>query len=96
MATYLHTVQVNHTLIHCFFYEHKAVKIMAMREYILTRYNVVVAQNTTFEEVSCNINEYFVSDNNHYRCVDGFNKIMSTNNQGDYFFCIQQMMVEFM
>ena len=43
----------------------KQDKILAIWEYILTRHNLVVAQNTTFEEVSCKVNEYFVSDNKH-------------------------------
>ena len=40
---------------------------------MLTRHNLVVARNTTFEEVSCNVNEYSVSENTLYRSVDGFN-----------------------
>ena len=40
---------------------------------MLTRHNLVVARNTTLEEVSCKVNEYSVSDNTLYRCVDVFN-----------------------
>ena len=39
---------------------------------MLTRHYLVVAQNTTLEEVSCKVNEYLVSENTLYRCVDGF------------------------
>ena len=48
--------------------------MLAIQEYILLRYNLVVARNTTFEIVSCKINEYFVFDNTLYICVDGLNK----------------------
>ena len=34
---------------------------------------MVVAQNTTLEEVSCKVNDHSVSENTLYRCVDGFN-----------------------
>ena len=37
---------------------------------MLTRHNLVVARNTTLEEVSCKVNEYFVSENTLYRFVD--------------------------
>ena len=40
---------------------------------MLTRHNLVVAPNTTLEEVSCKVNEYSVSENTLYRFVDGFN-----------------------
>ena len=40
---------------------------------MLTRHYVVVARNTTLEEVSCKVNEYAVSENTLYRCVDRFN-----------------------
>ena len=40
---------------------------------MLTQHNLVVAQNTTLEEVSCKVNEYSVYGNTLYRCVDGFN-----------------------
>ena len=50
---------------------------------MLTRYNLVVARNTKFEEVSCKVNEYSASENTLYRCVDGFNldriSIFTTN-----------------
>ena len=38
---------------------------------MLTRQNLVVARNTTFEEVSCKANECSVSENTLYRFVDG-------------------------
>ena len=47
--------------------------MLAIREYILTRHNRDVAQNTPFEEVFCKVNEYFVSGNALYSCVDAFN-----------------------
>ena len=40
---------------------------------MLTRHNLVVAQNTTLEDVSCKVNEYSVSENTLYKFVDGFN-----------------------
>ena len=40
---------------------------------MLTRHNLVVARNTTLEEVSCKVNECSVSENTLYRFVDGFN-----------------------
>ena len=40
---------------------------------MLTRYYLLVARNTTLEEVSCKVNEYSVSENTLYRWVDGFN-----------------------
>ena len=40
---------------------------------MLTRHSLVVDQNATLEEVSCNVNEYSVSENTLYRCVYGFN-----------------------
>ena len=40
---------------------------------MLTRHNLNVARNTTFEEVSCKLNEYSVSENTLYRFFDGFN-----------------------
>ena len=39
---------------------------------MLTLHNLV-AWNTILEEVSCKVNEYSVSENTLYRCVDGFN-----------------------
>ena len=47
---------------------------MAIREHTLTRHNPVVARDTTLEEVSCKVNEYFVSDSTFNRFVDGSNK----------------------
>ena len=38
--------------------------------YMLTRHNLVVAQNTPLEEVSCKVYEYSVSETTLYRCVD--------------------------
>ena len=51
----------------------KQFKSLAIRGYIFNRHNVVAARNITFEEVSCKVNEYFVSKSTLYRCVDGFN-----------------------
>ena len=50
---------------------------------MLTRHNLVVARNATLEEVSCKVNEYSVSENTLYRCVDGFtlNKISFSYNK---------------
>ena len=48
--------------------------MLAILGYILLRHNLVVARNTTLEEVSCKIDQYFVSDNTLYICVDGLNK----------------------
>ena len=61
-------------LVHCRInMNRKQYKNLANREYIVTRHNIVVARNTTFEEVSCKVNEYSVSENTLYRYVDGFN-----------------------
>ena len=46
---------------------------------MLTRHNLVVARNTTLEEVSCEVNEYSVSENTFYRCVEGFNEEKNMN-----------------
>ena len=35
----------------------------------MTRHNLVVARNTTLEEVSCKVNEYSVSENTLYRAT---------------------------
>ena len=58
----------NHTLIHC---RQKSWQIWGVT--ILTRHNLIVTRNITLEEVSCKVNEYSVSENTLYRCVDGFN-----------------------
>ena len=42
----------------------------------MARHNLVVARNTTSEEVSCEVNEYFVSENTLYRCADDRISIM--------------------
>ena len=47
---------------------------MAIGGYIVTRDYLVVARNITLEEVSCKVNEYFVSEKTLYRCVYDFNK----------------------
>ena len=47
--------------------------------FMLTRYNLVVARNTTLEEVSCKVNEYSVSESTLYRFVDGFNENSISN-----------------
>ena len=58
---------------------------------MLTRHYLVVARNTTLEEVSCKVDEQIsVSEKILYRCVDGFNSRMveypffTTNNIGDH------------
>ena len=57
----------NHTMIHCRFnMSRKQDNILAIRGYMLTRHNLVVARNTTLEEVSCKVNEYSVSENTLY------------------------------
>ena len=40
---------------------------------MLTRHNLIVARNTTLEEVSSKVNEYSVSEITLYRFVYGFN-----------------------
>ena len=40
---------------------------------MFTRPDLVVARNTTFEEVSCKVNEYSAVSETDYRFVDGFN-----------------------
>ena len=56
---------------------------------MLTRHNLDVARNTTLEEGSCKVNEYSVSENTLYICVDGFNldRISNFHNKhlGDHF-----------
>ena len=50
------------------------MKDLALRKYILIRHHLVLDRNTTFEQVSCKVNEYFVSENRLDICFDGFNK----------------------
>ena len=38
---------------------------------MLIRHNLVVVRNTTLEDVFCTVNEFSVSENTLYRCVDG-------------------------
>ena len=77
MTTYLHTARVCISIpwytavLTCV--ESRTI-ILAIRGYILTRHNLVVSLNITLEEVSCKVNEYSVSENTLYRCVDGFNE----------------------
>ena len=47
--------------------------ILHSPRYMLTRHNLVVARNTTWEEVSCKENEYSVSEKTLYRFLYGFN-----------------------
>ena len=65
-----------HTMKHCCFNISRPQykKTLVILDYILTRHYVFVARNTTFEEVSIKLYEYFVSKNPLYRCVDGFIK----------------------
>ena len=57
---------------------------------ILTRRYLVVARNTTLQEVSCKVNKYSVSENTLYRYVDGFHLDRITNILGDQF-CSNKM-----
>ena len=66
----------NHTLIHCRCNVNRKQNKCPGNSgggYMLTQYNLVVARNTTLEEVSCKVYEYSVSENTLYRFVDGFN-----------------------
>ena len=67
----------NHTLIHCRFNvsrkQNKCPGNSGGGD-MLTRHNLVSAQNTTLEEFSCKVNEYSVSENALYRFVDGFSE----------------------
>ena len=65
----------DHTLIHCCFNMNRKPNKSPGKfgGCILTLHNLVVALNTTLEEVSCKINDHSVSENTLYRCVDGFN-----------------------
>ena len=67
----------------------KQDKILTIREYILIRHNLVVAPNTTLEEVSLRINEYAVSETLFTVVfMDSINieyQFVTKNNPGDHF-----------
>ena len=83
MATYFHTTRVYITIT-----EHTAdltltessTKSLVIWKYILKRHSLDAARNTTFEDTSSKVNEYFVSENTLYRCVNGFNIISNSDN----------------
>ena len=88
MTTYLHCMGLhNQTLIHCSCF-YNMNRLLAIRYYILTRHNLVVARNTTFEDVSGKVNECFVSDNSICIVLILSIKIeyqSKTNNMGGHF-----------
>ena len=77
MSTYLHTARVYTTIpwyTAVLTWAESRTKILAIRGYMLTRHNLVVARNMTLEGVACKVNEYSVSENTLYWCVDGSNE----------------------
>ena len=97
MTTYLHTARVCITIPRytALTWAESRTKVLANSGYILTRHNLVVAQNTTLEEVSFKVNEYSVSENTLYRCVGCFSfdgiSIFHNKHFGETIFCSKLM-----